>query len=520
MDSCYLFPGKLAAFRDETVISTLLGSCVAVAIFDPVAKVGGLNHYLLSRVSPGDVATARYGEFAIPELISEVEKLGGQRRRMEAKIYGGARVINGSEIGSAIGDKNIEFAKLTLAAEKIQIVAHDVGGEQARTIKFNTATGVIILNITKSSTPGTGIDVSGFRTLSVVKNVKVLIVDDSATVRNLFSNIFSKNGLEVVGAVADAYQARDLIASKKPDVLTLDIEMPKMSGVMFLEKLMKHHPIPVVMVSSLGSTGEAALRALELGAIEFVHKPSQFDPNVLRELATELVDKVKAAATVNLLKTIKSAPRSVEQPTPGPEHTSKRKKRSELRVVTVGGNAGSADAITTFIASLAQDTPPVVIACSTISSFITAYLQKIKPLTKLSLSIAKDGELLQVGRVYFVPDGYHGKILNSPAGPMIKFDKSQVSSTQMPSANVLFESAANAYAGGIYAVLFGGFGLDGVDGLGKVQAKGGCTVAQHPEQAQFPFAPQKAIELGYADEILKAESISKSLMNYRNQSVY
>lgn len=525
MKSHYLFPGKLAAFKEETVISTLLGSCVAVALHDPVAKVGGLNHYLLPEAPDGDVPNPRYGNYAIPELINEVERVGGDRKRMEAKIYGGANVINAAKTGLNIGDRNIELAKRLLSASGIRILEQHVAGEQARTIKFNTATSKIILNVGGEAAEGEvvssrpAVDISGFRPLAAAKNVKVLVVDDSATVRNLFTSIFTKNGLEVVGAAADPYQARDLIAQKKPDVLTLDIEMPKMSGVMFLEKLMKHHPIPVVMVSSLGSTGDAAMKSLELGAIEFVHKPSQFDPSVLKDLAETLVEKVKAAASVNILKKLKEAPKPVVDVDTGCEISNPKKRRPEPKVVVVGGNAGSADSIATFIKSLAQDTPPVVIACSTITNFLMPFIDKIKSQTKVSLSIAKDGEFLRMGGVYFIPAGLHGKVMSNSTGATIKLEKGAPVASQIPSANVLFESAVNAFGGGVYGIVFGGFGVDGVDGLTKIQGKGGGSVVQHPDQAQFPYAPQKAIEMGVADEILKAESMAKHLMDYRNQSV-
>lgn len=528
MKTAYLFPGKVLAFKEECVVTTLLGSCVAVALHDPESKVGGLNHYLLPEVMPGEVPNARYGSFAIPELISEMEKLGASTKNIQAKVYGGANVISGAKVGEGIGKRNIDLATETLKSLGIKIVDSHVGGEVARTIKLNTSTFNIIVNQANDGAKGGAladqkpVDVSGFRPLPTTKSVKVLIVDDSATVRNLFSSIFSKAGLEVVGAAADAYQARELLVSKKPDVITLDIEMPRMSGVQFLEKLMKHQPIPVVMVSSLGATGEAAMRSLELGAIEFVHKPSQFDPAVLRDLAESLVEKVKAASSVNVIKKLKEqAKAQAEAPVVVDEATTKRKKYTELKVVVVGGNSGSPDSIAKFVSQLASDTPPVVVACSTICNFLDAFIQKLKTTSKVTLSVAKDGDFLRMGTVYFLPGGAHGKIVNSGSGPSIKLDKaSGLYASQLPSATVLFSSAAESFSAGVYSILFSGFGIDGVEGLEKVQAKGGATVVQHPEETTMPFAPQKAIELGVADEILKCDTIAKHLMDYRNQSVY
>jgi len=517
MNTFYLYPGKFAAFKEETIISTLLGSCVAVALYDPVAKVGGLNHYLLPDGLPEDRPSGRYGIHAIPLLIDECVRLGADRKRLQAKIYGGGNVISITSVVDGIGNRNIEIAQRMMAENNIRIVEQNVGGESARTIKLNTANFHILHNVTKAAEPGAAIDISGFRPLSSAKNIKVLVVDDSATVRTLFTTIFTRHGLEVVGAAADAYQAREMILQKKPDVMTLDIEMPKMSGVVFLEKIMKHLPIPVVMVSSLENTGTAALRSLELGAVEFVHKPSQFDPAVLKDLAETLVAKVKAAASSTLIKRIK------EQEAPAENRamaTPTKRKSAELKVIVVGGNAGSADSLEKFLRNLAADTPPVVVACSTVTNFATAYLGKLKGLTKVSLSVATDGEALNMGKVYFIPAEHHGRLESGGRGPIIRLAKGAPVASQIPSSNVLFQSAAKAFAQGVYAVLLGGFGTDGVDGLVEVQRTGGITVAQNPNEASFPYAPQKAIELGVVDEVIKADGIAQHLMQYRNQNLY
>lgn len=528
MNKHYLFPGKLAAFKEETQVSTLLGSCVAVALFDPVAKVGGLNHYLLPEPGPQDVGSPRYGTSAIEGLIVEMLRLGASKERLQAKVYGGGNVIAVSALGDTIGRRNIEIAERMLKEQGIPILERHIGGESGRTLKLNTQTFEVIHTLSGGGESGAAtaslagsIDVSGFKPLAVARSVKVLIVDDSATVRTLFTNIFQRSGLEVVGAAADAYQARELIASKKPDVLTLDIEMPRMSGVMFLEKLMKFQPIPVVMVSSLGSTGEAAMRAQELGAVEFVHKPSQFDPQVLKDLAGLLVEKVRAAASVNVLKRLKEKPTvsAIADFNPSAGTSPSRKKTQELRVVVMGGNAGSAPAVEKVLMGLAPDTPPMVISCSIVANFLESFLQKMKGKTKVSLAVAKDGDWLRMGTVYFVPAGVHGKIVAGANGPQIKLERGAPIASQIPSANVLMQSAAQAYGGGVYGILLAGFGSDGVDGLTAIQNRGGMTVAQHPEEAQFPYAPQKAIEIGVAEQITFADKIATNLMQYRNQSV-
>lgn len=519
MKTHYLFPGKFAAFKEETIVSTLLGSCVAVALYDPVLKIGGLNHYLLPEVGVNDTPSGRYGTAAIEMLIEEMVDLGAQESRLQAKIYGGANVIAVSFSGSAIGQRNIELAERELAQRGIRIVEKDVGGESGRTLKFNSHTFEVrqaFSNEAAASSPSP-VDVSGFKALPILKSVKVLIVDDSATVRTLFTSIFQKSGLEVVGAAADPYQAREMITSLKPDVITLDIEMPRMSGVVFLEKLMKFQPMPVVMVSSLGSQGDAAMRALELGAIEFVHKPSQFDPQVLKDLAVTLVSKVKAAAAVKSLKAYKEAPKS-EAATVVSLASKRASKGRELKVVVLGGNAGSAQSLEKVLEGLAVDSPPVVVACSLITHFTESFMNKMKGRTKVALKTAKDGDWLRMGTAYLIPAGVHGKIVPSPSGPQLRLETGAPVCSQIPSATVLFKSAAEACQGGVYSILLGGFGTDGVEGLTSVHERGGMTVVQHPDEAAFPFAPQKAVEVGVAEEILNVEQIATHLMRYRNQT--
>jgi len=523
MNKHYLFPGKLAAFKEETLISTLLGSCVSVALFDPETKIGGLNHYLLPELDPKDVGNPRYGNSAIQMLIEEMLRLGASEKRLQAKIYGGGNVIAVSPVGESIGRRNIEVAESLLRDRGIPVLEKNVGGESGRTLKLNTTTFEVQHAFSnEGASTGAIVDVSGFKPLQVAKSVKVLIVDDSATVRTLFTNIFQKSGLEVVGAAADAYQARELIASKKPDVITLDIEMPRMSGVMFLEKLMKFQPTPVVMVSSLGSTGDAAMKSLELGAVEFVHKPSQFDPSILKDLASTLVEKVRAAASVNVLKKAKERPASLPVAELNSASTvgKSKKKAFELKVVVMGGNAGSAPAVEKVLEELAVDNPPMVVSCGIITNFLESFFQKMKGKTKVSLVVAKDGEWLRMGNVYFVPPGFHGKIVASPNGPQIKLEKGAPVASQLPSSNVLFQSAAQAYGGGVYGILLAGFGVDGVEGLTAIQDKGGMTVVQNPEEASFPYGPQKAIEIGVAEQITESADIANRLMQYRNQTVF
>lgn len=510
MNKVFLYPGRYAAFAEPTEIATILGSCVSVALFDESTKIGGLNHYLLSEAKGAEGQSGRYASYAIPKLIDEVVQLGANSSRLKAKIYGGAAVLNNVHIGQGVGERNIEVALEMLQDCKIPIIEKNVGGTEGRRISLLTHNFEVSHRL--ASEIRESHDISGFSQVQLSKKVRVAIVDDSATVRNLFHKIFVKAGLEVVGTAADAFSARELIVKEKPDVITLDIEMPKMSGVAFLDKLMKHMPTPVVMVSSLGSQGDAALKSLELGAIEFVHKPSQFDPNVLKSLAETLVEKVKAAAAVNVLKKRSLSP-SIS--TGATAVKSVKSTSSPMALIVVGGNAGAQNSLKDVLERLHEDTPPVVVANSTISGFLPEYIKNLKPKANISFCIAEAGMFLKQGVIYFAPPDAHVKIGKNMT---LEVQKGVPIFGQMPSANVLFESAVAAAGSRVCGVLLSGFGRDGVDGLEKIFESGGMTIAESPNDAKFPFAPQTAIAEGVADAILTSTDITEGIMNYRNRS--
>ncbi len=511
MKNLYVLPGRFAASKDPIELTTILGSCVSVVLFDPIKKCAGLNHYLLTKLPPGEAPSARYGECALPMLIQELEKLGASKRMLKAKVYGGGAVLSDVQIGIGVGKRNIEFAFETLAALGIPVVEHNVGGEISRKITVNASDFNVLHRFINQDEK---VDLSGRRKLEPIHKVKVGIVDDSATVRSLFQNVFSKHGLEVVGVAADPYQAREMIVKQKPDVITLDIEMPKMNGVVFLEKLMKHMPLPVVMVSSLGSQGEAALRALELGAIEFIHKPSQYDPAVIKQLGETLVEKVRAAANQKVVATqsLKKSETKVEYAVSG-------LGIQGLKLIAVGGNTGSQEGLKAFLQSLNSDTPPVIVANSTLSTFIEAYIQKIKKTVSVRLSVVKENTHLTSGNVYFAPAENHIVVEAQSNNFYAKLQQFPPVNGQKPSSDVLMASVASCERGGALGVLMSGFGRDGVDGLAAMRASGNVTLVEDPELCAFPYGPQQAINLGIVDYVKSASEFANTVMEIRNKRV-
>lgn len=499
MKPSYLYPGKIIVTKDDAQITTILGSCVAVALQDRTNKISGLNHYLMPKNLNNDRPSGRFGEFAIKIMIDEMLKLGAVRQNLEAKVYGGANVLTDVDIGFGIGQKNIALAHQLLAEYKIPIREHNTGGERSRKIIFHTKEFSVEHIFSKELE-------------SKEKNkIRVAIVDDSATVRNLFQNIFTKAKLEVVGTAADPYAARQLIVDTKPDVVTLDIEMPKMNGVAFLEKLMKYMPVPVVMVSSLGQNGEAALRSLELGAVEFVHKPSQFDPEILRQLGEILVEKVKAAANSTPKKNNATA-------TVVPVKGLVTEGAAELKAIGISGNIGSPDSLEKILKNLPADTPPVLISDSTISYFLEAFIAKLKKQVRVNMQIVTQRTVAKMGTVYFAGADKHMKVVSGDpiavdleAGPPVW--------GQRPSGDILLSSLAQAVGKNSLAILLSGFGNDGVDGIKKIYNASGRTIVENPELCAFPQGVKRATELGVAEFISESDRIANLIMEVRNQGV-
>ncbi|MBC86391.1 MAG: chemotaxis protein CheB [Bdellovibrionaceae bacterium] len=516
MNKHFLLPGKLVVTRSEAKITTVLGSCISVMIYDDVAKVYGMNHFLLPNDAGKPGLSGRYGEYAMSTLIAKMESHGAARLRMKAFVYGGAEVLETSTGLRKIGEKNSELAFQVLDQMGIKILKQDVGGKRGRKIVFDTSS-LTVEDLKDSSDSKGKLDRTGFGTLSMKKAVKVLIVDDSATIRNLFHKLFTQNGLNVVGMARDAFEAREMIAKFKPDVLSLDIEMPKMNGVKFLEKIMSFHPMPVVMVSSLSSDGQAALKSLELGAIEFIQKPNQTRMADLQKLGHSVAEKVRAAANVNMslwMKQLKEKPKAVSSSSLNIEAPEKVK---DVSIICVGGNASAQRPLETLMTQLHDDTPPVVVAVSTIGTFVSDFIAKLKGKTKAALHVAQEGQSLSVGNIYIIEAGKNGQITKGALGPVLRFSDPSGGQSQIPSSDVLMDSAAKSYSASACGILLAGFGSDGVKGLESVSRAGGVTMAQEPSTCLMPHAPQNALDQGLVEYIHPPEAMAQQLWTIRNK---
>ena len=344
--------------------------------------------------------------------------------------------------------------------------------------------------------------------------IRVLIVDDSELIRSLLAGILSEDPeLLIVGTAVDPYDARKKIKELDPDVITLDIEMPKMDGITFLRNLMRLRPMPVVMVSTLTTKGaEVTLEALELGAIDFITKPKLAVTENLSALSEELRQKVKHAAKANLT-TINSGGVSRASVSPSVKPSSAMRPSGKVAIIAIGASTGGTEATKTLLSSLPPNMPPIVVAQHMPDGFTRSYADRLDHLVDLAVSeLNSDGQLLEPNHVYIANGARHFVVRSS--GGVLKgyLDDSAPVNRHKPSVDVLFNSVANAVGSRSVGVLLTGMGADGAKGLGRLQEMGAKTVAQDERTSVVWGMPRIAIEHGYADEVLPLGRIGEYLI--------
>ena len=351
--------------------------------------------------------------------------------------------------------------------------------------------------------------------------IRVLIVDDSALVRRILSEVLSADpALEVVGTASDAYVARDKIKQLNPDVLTLDVEMPKMDGVTFLRNLMRLRPMPVVMVSSLTEHGaEVTLDALAVGAVDYLPKPKIDIAATLTDYADELRAKIRsaAAARVRPYTGAASAP-GVNGVAPRlgvdavlARSSARRQFRTTERIIAIGASTGGTEAIKEVLVQLPADTPGIVITQHIPKAFSAAFARRMDACCQMTVYEAEDGQVILPGHVYIAPGDQHLLVVRDGARYVCRLDDGPPVNRHKPSVDVLFRSVAQQAGRNAVGVILTGMGKDGAVGLKEVREAGGPTIAQDEATSVVWGMPGEAVAIGAAAETLPLGQVAARL---------
>jgi two-component system chemotaxis response regulator CheB len=341
--------------------------------------------------------------------------------------------------------------------------------------------------------------------------IKVLIVDDSALIRSVMSEIVnSQPDMEVVGTAPDPLVARELIKKTNPDVLTLDVEMPKMDGLDFLEKLMRLRPMPVVMVSSLTERGsEITMRALELGAVDFVTKPKISIQSGMREYTELISDKIRAASRARI------APRSVQPAAPtGTLPALRNPLTSSEKLIIIGASTGGTEAIREFLMQMPSDCPGILIAQHMPEGFTTSFARRLDSLCKISVVESAGNERVLPGHAYIAPGHSHLLLARSGANYVTKIEQTDPVNRHRPSVDVLFRSAALAAGKNAVGVILTGMGKDGAAGMLAMKEAGAYNYAQDEASCVVFGMPREAILLNAHHEIGALQALPGMVLNH------
>lgn len=351
-----------------------------------------------------------------------------------------------------------------------------------------------------------------------MKRIRVLIIDDSALVRQMLTEMLASSpGIDVVGAAPDPYVARQKIKSLNPDVLTLDVEMPRMDGITFLRNLMRLRPMPVVMVSSLTEKGaEITLNALELGAVDVVTKPKVDLAQGLREYREELIAKVKMAARANVRPKTDLSPRHVPPKLSSDAvimHQNFNKHfRTTEQIIAIGASTGGTEAIKEVLVAMPPDAPGIVITQHIPEAFSASFAKRMDTLSAMTVREARDGEQILPGHAYIAPGHSHLLVNRDGARYVCKLNNGSPVNRHRPSVDVLFRSVAQRAGPNALGAILTGMGADGAQGLLEMKQAGAQTMAQDEATSVVWGMPGEAVKMGSADFVLPLDRIAAKLL--------
>jgi len=341
-----------------------------------------------------------------------------------------------------------------------------------------------------------------------VNKIKVLIVDDSAVVRKIFSEELSKYpDISVVGVAPDPYVAREKIVTLKPDVITLDIEMPRMDGLTFLKKLMKYFPLPTIIVSSLTPQGgKLTLEAMDIGAVDVIAKPGT--AYSVGDMSAQLAEKIRAASHARIVKRTGTSEETSSAITP--IHAL---AQTSNKVIAIGASTGGTEALKTVLTKMPPNSPGIVIVQHMPANFTTAFASRLNSLSQISVKEAEDNDSVSPGTALLAPGNFHMILRRSGARYYVEVKTGPMVHHQRPAVDVLFKSTAKYAGANAIGVILTGMGADGAEGLLEMKKAGASTIAQDENSCVVFGMPKEAIKLGAADKVVSIDRVAEEIIN-------
>jgi len=351
-----------------------------------------------------------------------------------------------------------------------------------------------------------------------LKKIRVVVVDDSALVRSLLAEIINRQkDMECVGTANDPLIAREMIRELNPDVITLDIEMPRMDGIDFLGRLMRLRPMPVVMISTLNERGaEVTMRALEMGAVDFVAKPRIGVADGLSELSSQIVEKIRIAAAAHVKRAVSSAPASAggggAPPAAARAPLASIGRVSTEKLICIGASTGGTEAIKEILTRMPADSPGIVITQHMPPGFTTSFAARLNSLCQITVQEAVNGERILPGHAYIAPGGKQFRVDRSGANYVAVVEDGELVNRHRPSVEVLFKSAAAVVGRNAFGIMLTGMGGDGAKAMREMKDAGSYNFVQDEASCIVFGMPREAILHGAADEVLPLVDIAPALI--------
>jgi len=500
MEKVSLYPGQVFVTQDSIEIHSTLGSCVEVVLHDPLRRITGVSIFV--QAQPDGVLSTRsprYGCYALAQVLERMCTLGAEPQRVLARVLGGGAVNNGKLGLTSAGKKNVDFALSWLRQLRIPIVSSELGGSRARSVIVDSGKFLVRQTFVHDSTEP---EAACGNLASVRNKVRIIIVENSPSVRAMVERLVQQNELlEVVASAADAFEARELLVEYQPDLVLISDNIPRVSGIELLQRLMKYFPIPVIMMTSSLSNPSVIAEAFECGAVDILERPESICDSDLSEYGVHLQSKILAVARIanrvtdshwNRSSASVSASRLLES------------VLGSVEILLLGGDTGAHFELEPLFRAMPEDGPAILLA---VEALPRNYVDRLLAEGRYNLKEARHLQALTPGCIYFPPEGYFLELLSLDGVYKLGLSHANAGWKGLSSREALFQSALRCEASDtkLAAMLLSGLSVCGVESLVRLRDSGVSTLALDPSSSRVPILPSSALVSGAVDVTIEME---------------